>query len=294
MSKERRGLIWGRRIVGDMLMDNDPVTQRLGRFYGPAQSLTNIAQDYEEISATQNYMLSSKMIVDERVFRYARTTTGLVNPCTYRLSANGDLNAATTWGLAIPAPGIVVGDTTIRVTHNNFGIVATTVGLNELSGGWIEIWPAAGGSMWRRILSNSASVAGVPAYLDIVVDRPANIACAAGAGTAALHRSAYYNIVVPTLYSHYASAAGVAPVPVTALNYFWLQTWGPCVLSSTGASPGFTADYRDAYMHFDGTINSASAELIATATHSPQRVGYVMGASTTGDGNNDVMLQLAN
>lgn len=296
MSKEQRGYIWGKRIAGDIGGISsmiDPVSGAWPRLKLPAVNLTGIEQDYDEISATQNYALGSRMVVDERVFHYARAGAAIVNPYTYRLSINADLNAPTTWGLALPAPGILVGDTTWRITHANFGVPATTVALNELAGGWVEIWPAAGGCMFRRILSNTASAAGVPAYIDIVVDRPADIACAAGAGTAALHRSAYNNVQAAGLYVGEQSAVGIAPVLVTNGWYFWLQTYGPCVIAATGNAPGFVANSRDVYLWQDGTICDFAAAYAAGANISPQRIGYVMGASTVGDGNNDIMLQLA-
>jgi hypothetical protein len=192
--------------------------------------------------------------------------------------------------------GIVAGGTTIVVTHGNYGIVATTVDANELVGGWIEFWGLLNHFEWRRIIANTASVAGVPATITITVDRPWTATEAAGAGQVALHRSIYSRVVmggsVPAIVN-YESAVGLTPIPVTSGNYFWLQTWGPCFIAAQLGQPGAVVNFRDVYYGAAGTVLSFDAAYAAGANVSPQRVGYISGASTAGDGNDDVMLQLA-
>jgi len=192
--------------------------------------------------------------------------------------------------------GITQGQSTIVVTHANYGIVATTVAANELVGGWIEFWGAANAFAWRRIVANTASLAGVPATITITVDRPWNFTNAGGAGQVALHRSIYRNVQmagsVPALVN-YESANGLAPIPVGIGNFFWLQTWGPCYIASQLGNPGAVVNFRDVYFGAAGTVLSKLAAEAAGANVSPQRIGYINGGSTAGDGNNDIMLQLA-
>jgi len=261
----------------------------LGERLGPS-----VGQEYDEVSAVQLYTLGARKQVDDRVYHYARAGAALVAPCTYRLAVNADLQSATTWGMALAAPGIAVGDRICNVTHANYGLpVATSVALNELVGGWIEIWGAANAFAWRRIVANSASVLGVPATITITVDRPFNFLVAAGAGVVALHRNIYYNVQQMGALPTYQSANGVPPVPVANGSFFWLQTWGPCYIASQLGNPGAVADFRDVYAGAGGALLSLTDAYAAAAHVSPQRVGYIMGMSTNGDGNNDVMLQLA-
>jgi hypothetical protein len=301
MSKEKRGYIHGNRIVGGIggiSSVMDPNTQTWPQYAMPAVNLTGIEQSPWDLngSATQNYELGSRLQIDERTFHYARAGAALVPPCQYRLQVNGDIQSANTWGMALTI-AIVAGDTTFRVTHGNYGLpVATTVALNELKGGWVEIWAPGNVFMWRRIVSNTASAAGVPAFLDITVDRPFEIACAAAAGVVALHRNFYYNVVmggtVPAIVN-YESAVGLTPIAVGIGRFFWLQTWGPCFIASQLGNPGAVVNFRDVYYGAAGTVLSFNAAYAAGANVSPQRVGYISGASTNADGNNDVQLQLA-
>jgi hypothetical protein len=290
--KTKVGYILGRRIKGDIVMDLDPYTNGWGRLIGPGARITNTDQFYNEQSVTQNYELGTKMIVDERQYRYSRANAALVAPCTYRLQMDGDINAPT-WGMA--SAGITAGTSTIVVTHGNYGIVATTVGLNELRGGWIEFWGPANFFEWRRILTNTASVAGVPATLTITVDRPWSATVVGAAGQVALHRSPYRMVTmcgtVPALVA-YESAIGLTPIPVTSGSFFWLQTKGPAMVASQIGNPGAVVNFRDVYLGAAGTVASFNLAYAAGVNVSPQRVGFIMGGSTNADGNNDVMLQL--
>lgn len=291
---QAKSTLYGRRIRGDIGPLNNDAARRLpGRIIAPAVSLTGVYQDYDEQDTIPNYTLGSRMVVDERVFHYARAGAALIAPCTYRLAVNADLNAPTTWGMALNV-NIVAGDVTCTITPGaGYGEVANTVGLNELVGGWIEIWGAANLFMWRRITGNTAIVAGVPATMVVTVDRPFNGAVAAAAGVAALHRSIYRNTRMGGAIPTFESASGLAPIPVANGSFFWLQTWGPCFIASQLGNPGAVLNFRDIYLGANGSILSFNAAYAAGANVSPQRVGYVMGASTNADGNNDIMLQLA-
>jgi len=252
-------------------------------------------QHYDEFSPTAQYVLGCPMAVDERVYHYARAGAALVDPCTYRLQVNADLNSAATWDMLLAAP-VVATSRVVSVTHGNYGLpVATTVAVNELVGGWIELWGAGNLHAWRRILGNTGSVAGVPAFINITIDRPVGFVMAAATPgiTVALHRSIYYNTQMMGVIPTFQSANGLTPIPVPINNFFWLQTWGPCFIAPQLANPGFVADDRDVYAGNQGTTLNLAAAAAAWGNVSPQRVGYVMGMSTVGDGNSDIMLQLA-
>lgn len=296
MSDEQRGYISGRRIVGNiggLSSVVDPISQAMGEMTYPALNLTGIDQSPWDVngSATQNYALGSRIVIDERVFRYARAGANLVAPCTYRLQVNGDVNSPTTWGLAIGADVALAG-TTITVTVGAYqgGVVAA----NELTGGWIEVWGAANLFMWRRIISNTATAVG--GNIVITVDKPWNSASLIADTTVALHHSSYYNVVmggsVPAIVG-YESAVGLTPVPVAAGRYFWLQTYGPCFIASQLGNPGAVIGFRDVYYGTAGTVIDLTGALAGGANVGPQRIGYISGASTNADGNNDVVLQLA-
>lgn len=244
-------------------------------------------QDIYQESAIQRYPIGLRYAVDERVFRYAKSGITMLNHATYRLAVCTDQILAINDLLSV-APAKVIGDTTVKVAVGTFqgGVVAA----NELIGGYVEIWPVAGGNqfMWRLIKSNTAVSGG---QFTITVDKPFNFAVGI-ASQVSIHPS-IYRAVKPAFQAGlgaYQVAVGLPPIPVTLNYYFWLQTWGRCFIAPTGTWPLAAANFVDVYMHSDGCINSSLGEGIGT-TVSPQRIGYALGAGLYGTG--EVMLQLA-
>lgn len=243
-------------------------------------------QDIFEQSATQKFVIGSPKVLDERVYRYTKAITALVAPCTYRLVVATDQILAISDLLSV-APAAPAGGVTINLAVGTFqgGVVAK----DEFKSGWAEIWPVAGGNqfMWRRIVANSAVSAG---NFSITVDKPLNLAVGV-ASLVVVHPSIYRAVKMATDagLAGFQMAVGVPPIPVAINNYFWLQTWGPCVVGPTGAFPLSIADYVDVYLHSDGCIHSSKGEAIGT-NESPQRVGYVIGAGNYGT--MSIMLQL--
>ncbi len=289
MSKEKRGLIQARRLVGDFAPGTDPVTQRDGRVYAPCINISGYDQDYDEVSATQNYTIGSRMAVDERVFHYSFAVAALVHPTTYRLAVSTDQILAVN-DMLTPA-GALAGATTIQVTIGAFqgGIVA----VNEFVNGWAEMWPVAGGAfMHRRIIGNTGTLVG--GAITLTLDRPLNIAMGLGSQLT-IHPNIYRNVdtAVHAALVGFAPAIGLPPVPVPINNYFWMQTYGPCFISPTGAWPLSVANFYDVYYHSDGCTNSANNEGIAGGGNvSIQRIGHVYGSGAYGSG--EVFLELAN
>ena len=281
------GYILGRRVKGDVILGTDPITNAPGRIIAPAVPITESDQFYNEQSAVPNYTIGSRMVVDERTYHYARASLAISNVGTYRLAVSRDQILAIN-DLLSAAPAKVVGDTTVVVTVAAFqgGVVAA----DELVGGYIEIWPVAGGNqfMWRRIIANTAVAAGL---VTITVDRPFNFAVGL-LSQVTVHPSIYRATVsaFDAGLAGYAVAVGLPPVPVTINWYYWLQTWGPCFIAPTGVWPLGALNFVDVYFHSDGCINSSLGEAIG-AGNSPQRVGYALGAGNYGSG--EVMLQLA-
>lgn len=289
--------LYARRLRGDIgPIGIDPKTRLPGRILAPAVSLTRVDQFYDEVSPVQNFTLGSRMVGDERTFHYSFAPVALVAPCTYRLHISADQILQVNDRLSV-APAVVALDTTIVVDIASVAppgggaFQAGTVAANELVGGFIEVWPVAGGArfMWRRIIANTAAVAGAPTSITITVDRPFNLAAGIASGVT-IHPSIYRNVRFPAA-AGFESAVGLPPVPVPINNYFWLQTYGRCFVSPTGAWPGSVANFRDVYFHSDGCINSSLGEGIGGAGPSPQRVGYVVGAGNYGTA--EIMLQLA-
>ena len=251
-------------------------------------------QNYEEVSAVQNYEIGQRFATDKRVFHYSQATEALL--LTYRLAMTDVPYLATNepnpTAALLP---IAIGATTISVITTLFvGLGgAGIVGKDELKGGYIEIWAGLGVNqfMWRKIKSNEANVG---ANTVITVDRPFNVPIGAGS-MVGIHQPIYRSITTLASVSiHFRVAAGVPPVPVPlATPFFWLQTWGPVWIQSGGVPvqplQAANNNFVDVYAMED-TIQDLTLAL--TAGISPQRIGHAMGAEAYGC--NQIFLELDN
>ena len=256
-------------------------------------------QNYEEVSALQNYEIGQSYKVDKRVFHYSQATEALL--LTYRLAMT-DVPYLATNEVAFTALAttLPVGTTQVSVNTATFvglggaGIVAQ----DELKGGYVELWSGVGVNqfMWRKIKSNLANAG---AFTVVTLDRPINVPFGhAGPAPAlqaqiCLHQPIYRAITTLASVSiHFRVAAGVPPVPVPlATPFFWLQTYGPVWLQSGGVPvqplQAANNNFVDVYAMED-TIQDLTLAL--TAGISPQRIGHAMGAEAYGC--NQIFLEL--
>jgi hypothetical protein len=286
----KRKLLQGRYIRGDIgptQIDNRTLLP--GRDLSGAVSLDGVDQNYDEQSSTQHFTIGSRMLVQDRGYFYSKAVAALVNPITYRLAVSTDQILALNDLLSV-APAGAIGDYTLKVAVGAFQAGAVT--LNELVGGYVEIWPVAGGSfMWRKITGNTAVAAG---NVTLALDRPINVIVGVGSQVS-IHPSVYrkVNSLAGAGLVGFSPAIGLAPIPVSINNYFWLQTYGPAFVGPTGVWPLAVANFYDVYLHgADGTLNSANNEGIAGGGNvSIQRIGHVMGSGSYGSG--AIFLELA-
>ena len=281
------GYILGRRIQGNIgPLQTDPLSQLPGKIMAPCVNITGTEQDIYAVSAIQNYALGSRMVVDERTFRYCRAGGALqAITSTRRLHIAADLCLAINDRLATAISAI--GATTVTVAIAGFGAVA----LNELVGGWIEIWRVGGGFQHRRIVGNTFS-AGV-ADVTVTLEHGLEFAVAVG-DQLTLQRNIYRNVQDPVAAGlvGFQTAVCLPPMWVPINNFFWGQTYGPCFVDPSFNWPGADANFRDVYFWQNGcTISLAQAILVAGLNNSFQRVGYAIPAGNYGTGM--IMLQLA-
>ena len=247
---------------------NEVANKVLGELL-PGRAEQSIFQE----SSAQRYELGSKLVIDERVFRYTHFGAALTNPPDlHRLSvARQQVLAAND---RVPDVVHPVGSAVIKLPD-------TTATLDQYKNGWMEIWNAGGVASFqlRRILHNTASD-GTYAYFTI--DKGLDLAIAATGCQCTVHQNFYSNAGPAGALPGYESPLGIAHVAagITSGYWAWLQTWGPAFVAATAGWPGAVADYRDVYMHSDGTINSGNGETVGTT--SPPRVGYAVESGNYG------------
>lgn len=239
-------------------------------------------QDIYELSDVQKYVVGSRLVVDMRVFYYSRAGGALVPD----VGAKNALAQHVAYAVLADAP---VGSTVLVITVGAAdGVLGNgAISANELAGGYMAIFPAAGNkAITRRIVSNSAVGAGGGA-MTVVVDKPLPVAL-----TAVSHGECMANPYanVQTLNSDTTSVVGIPTVAATLGQYLWLQTWGPIwIAPQAGVSVG--SNNREVVFRHDGSIDvhDPADPNVAKGQHA----GFVLAnAAGGGQGAPFIMLQI--
>ncbi|HUV51588.1 MAG TPA: hypothetical protein VMW64_00760 [Dehalococcoidia bacterium] len=275
MTTKKIGYILGRRIQGDLgPLQTDPLSQLPGRIMGPCVNLTGAEQQYWELSLVPNYTLGSRMVIDERTFRYCFGQTAL--------ERNIGCFNFTQWPIngVLGVAGAVAGSRTIVVPE---GVCVA----NAYAGGWLVIFTV--NMQWYRILSNTATAAGVTT---LTLDRPIEQVAAAGTAITG-YPNVFSNVRAPGspgMPAGFNTVVCVPPVAVPINNFFWGQRAGPCYGVADGTVPGIVADRRPLWFAQSGNLwpfGDASAGLGA------QYAGYLLPRTAApADGDQFYWLQL--
>ena len=222
---QAKSRLYGRRIRGDIgPIGIDPRTRLPGAILAPAVSLTGADQYYDEWSIVQNFTFGSRMVVDERVFHYARAGNALNCGLGAHIGFTQDVGFAvvtpwTPWAAGQYTLEVIVGATDGRL---GTGVIPA----NELAGGFIIIYPdGMGDTINRKIVANTAQlVAPGGGPMTVTVDRPLPVALTP-APHAELIASPYLDVLEGNLDRQ--MIVGMPPIAATVGQYLWLQTWGP-------------------------------------------------------------------
>jgi len=229
------------------------------------------AQNIHTQSTVQNYDIGTRLVLDDRVFRYCK---------------------AGTLGLRAMLEGLDIQDSIKVYTHATISAAGTyevtildTIARDKdhYKGGylWIEVKPPepTGIGQHYRVKSSEASE-GVS--IKITLWEPLTYEVPASAWIEIL-KSIYCDL--RRGINDFASLVALPLIPVDAGSYFWGQTWGP-VFMQCGYNPGDKNDDREVYYKSDHYGILPGSEIDFTADFIPQRIGFLLNS-------NFVMLQLA-
>jgi hypothetical protein len=201
---------------------------------------------------------------DGRVYRYCLATTGGVDGYHACKSLAGDA-----LGEAL-ATAQSIGDTEITVTETGFT-------LDELAGGYVFIYGASGGGSLHYIIGNDVSGATTTRVklLDPLHEAITTNYC-----------EMFYNPYGYCTMTATGKAACIAVPACTAASgeYFWGQTWGPCVVSP-GETITPSADIRQL------VFGSNNAVFLESHGNDYQHAGFVMNYNS--DNGPLMMLQIS-
>lgn len=251
------------------------------------------------------YNLGDRVVTpDGRVFRYAKCGTGGVQ------SEFGAVNGIKTIANAV-APAQVAPTSTITgitPTAGQIGstVVTITVGAtsgaaadgviaaDELRGGYIVIANGANQHPQMRGIIGNDAVATGGGTTNVFLDAGLTAAVVVGTTNIEAMLNPYANMTSGNVTnSAYVSFLGMPAVTSTVGQYFWLQTWGPCWITSDSTT-GAAANGREIFFVDNGSVVS-SDKIVDGATNTLfQRAGFALDASSAGASNAPmVMLQIS-
>ena len=218
-------------------------------------------------SATPKYPVGYRIQVGLRVFHYSRAISALK-------SKRGEGDSGTLLEMLLLFAVANQGDTTITV------VTAAPV-IHEFVGGWFQAWDglaALESVNLLRIKDNDAPVGpNTTFYLKDPLTRRVGILAT---DTNDLYRNIYNNVETRAggpAASQSQSTVCVPLIDVTINNYFWGQTWGPCMgIAQAGAGIGANAFESAVYFANDGSIG-IMGDCGGGATQLPQYAGYMLG-----------------
>lgn len=188
------------------------------------EGLSAFGQDGWTSQATQVHSLGARAETkDGRVFHYAQAGASDTVAGNVLQSAAPIANH-----LANTAPAVAIGATSFAYTPG-----ATAGAANLYAEGYLSIDTTPGNGYTYQVSGHAAITSSVAFTLNLL--DPIQVALTTSSRIGLVHNG-YKNLIVnPTTAT--AAVAGVSPYIITAVQYGWVQTWGPASVLING-TPG--------------------------------------------------------
>ena len=225
------------------------------------------------VDTVQKYPLGTRLVKGDRVYRYCyangdcdpewgaykakKTNTVAVAPT----QATAAAQAAAYPGETLAAG--VVGSSYVTVTiDTEIGVLTTGVlSANELAGGYVVIGNGAAQHPQMRLIVSHPALATAGGSLTIKIDEPLVTAVTAATTTIELMESPFYCISADGSGGDYVTYIGIPACEAASGNYFWVQTWGPCWITSNGATCDSARDRTIVFVG-NGSVESSNDETL--------------------------------
>jgi len=223
------------------------------------------AQGIYEESVSQKAEIGFRLLVGDRVFRYAY--------------AGGTALAAGKLDKSAQLPAEVNKAVAAAAAAGTYEVAVTTAAAQlYLAEGYMVVNDADGEGLSYRIKSSKANATAATST-DIVLYDPI-VTALTTSSEVELYGSPYYDLDLSATVTDHIS--GIPPIPVTANYYFWLQTWGPCacLVGATTAAGDLLVPHTT-----DGSVCPASV-------FTSNIIGFAMTPGTAGE-YNGIFLRIA-
>jgi len=239
-------------------------------------------QGTREISDTQNYALGTlRVYQDGRKFRYVHARTALEPEFGACYAAKTISNAvAPTQGTGIGTVGSYYVKVTVGASDGLAGDGA--VAADELVGGYIVIGNGTGQHPQnRQIVANTACAAGGGTTI-VTLDEALDIAVTASTTNLETLMNPWHLSDGYATNSAYVTFRGMPACRITSGYYGWIQTAGPCWITSDGNTCDSAGD-RQLYFVANGSIVSGND--VTSDINLLQLAGHAIDMSGSGASN---------
>ncbi len=243
-------------------------------------------------STVQQYPLGTKFVDGDRVYRYCyangdcdpewgaykakKTNTCAVAPTQATAAAQA---------LAYPGETLaagVVGSKYVTVTiDTEIGILTTgALSVNELAGGYVVIGNGSSQHPQMRLIVSHPALAATGS-LTLKLDMPLLTAVTAASTYIELMESPFYCIKADGSGGDYVTFIGIPACEASSGEYFWVQTWGVCWITSNSATCDSARDRTIVFVG-NGSVESSNDE---TMEDGFQIAGVALDKSASGSAN---------
>lgn len=174
---------------------------------------------------TKLYPLGTKLMRGEQVWRYCYAGDATITIAT-PVEASTEIHADSSDEAAITTDA-AIGDTTVYITGTSNIATSPADEINEYEDGYFFINDEAGEGQCRKIKSNAPF--GASGATEFKLYEALTIALIAGTSVCGIIRNPYRMVLISTVTCA-GAPLGVTTIPITANNYFWVQSGGPCAV----------------------------------------------------------------
>lgn len=259
-----------------------------------------------KVDTTQKFAIGARMVLEDgRVFRYfsaggvCKSQLGawkkkLSNTCAAAPTQATAAAQLAAYGETLAAGAVGSRYVTVTIDSEIGHLTTGVLTADELKGGYIVIGNgSAQAPQNRRIVSHP--VCTVAGSLTLKLDGALIAAVTAGTTTIELIENPWSHLVGDETIEHYVSFLGVPAATLADGEFGWLQTWGPCWITSNSATCN-SADDREIFFVANGSVESGG-DLDFGDSHddtSYQHAGFALDTSSSGSSNAPfVMLQIS-
>lgn len=246
---------------------------------GGHQKALGKSQRIQEQSTVQNYDIGTRLVMDDRVFRYCK--------------AGSDLRDLLSGNCAMSQIEVNTHATASKVGTYEVTVLDIAVrDKDHYAGGylWVQRYaPTTTGIGRMHRIKSSEKSAGTS--VKVTLWEPLEVEVPASTWIT-IWANIYSNIKIDILPK--SSCVCIPLIQVASGSYFWGQTWGPVFLQC-GYSPGAENYDREVYWKADhyGFLPGSHIDFSTLGNDIPQRIGFLLPDTAVIGTDNLIMLQLS-